>query len=238
MRLFLPPCCPLCDQPLGAKDQDGFCAVCRDAFRLLASPCCPRCSLPYAAADGSDHLCENCTRQEPPFVWAAAAAHYEGALRDAVQLFKFGRRLDLDRPLAALLLAATGERIRAFAPDLIVAVPLHAQRLRQRGYNQAQLLARILAKDLRLAAPARLLRRVRPTALQQGLPRQERHRNLRRAFHAQGAVAGRRVLLVDDVLTTGATLSACSQALLDGGAAAVAAVALARTSRQARLLDV
>ncbi|KIH76075.1 hypothetical protein GFER_12550 [Geoalkalibacter ferrihydriticus DSM 17813] len=237
LRLFLPPCCPLCDARLADDEARShcFCALCRSGMRFLASPCCPRCSLPYPAPGGSDHLCETCQRQEPPFVWAAAVGHYEGALRQAVQDFKFGGRLDLDRPLGVLLLERTGDRIRAFAPDLVIAVPLHVTRLRERSYNQSLLLARALAKPLRLPAPARLLVRVRVTGNQQGLTGAQRRRNLRRAFCATGEVAKRRVLLVDDVMTTGATVAECSSALIRAGAAEVAVVTLARTSRQARI---
>lgn len=235
-RLFLPPCCPVCERPLGAlaASSSGLCAACREEFRPLSSPCCPRCSLPYPTRGGTDHLCEPCQRHEPPFLWVAAAGVHEGGLREAVHRFKFGGRLDLDRPLGQLIHQRVGGRLRAFAPEMVVAVPLHPRRLRERTYNQALLLARVLARELDAPVRARALARVRDTGSQQRLSRDERRRNLRQAFVADALVAGRRILLVDDVVTTGATVAECARALLDAGAASVAVAALARAPRQGR----
>ncbi|WP_305044424.1 ComF family protein [Geoalkalibacter sp.] len=236
LRLLLPPCCPFCEALL--EDQagfsSGFCAVCRESFRSPASPCCPRCCLPYPTQGGTDHLCEPCQRREPPFCWVAAAALYEGELREAVHRFKFGGRLDLDRPLGRLMLERLGERLRAFAPQAVVAVPLHPRRLRERGYNQALLLARVLGKELGVAVPSAGLVRSRETQSQQRLSRDERWRNLQGIFVAGAGIAGRRILLVDDVVTTGATAAECARSLLAAGAASVAVAALARAPRHGR----
>lgn len=233
LQLFFPPCCPLCATPLSGDQLRArhLCGACLDSFRLLQSPCCPRCSLPYPAHNGSDHLCETCQREEPPFVWAASAGIFEGALRHAILRFKFAQRLDLDRPLAALLHERTAERIEAFAPDLVVAVPLHSRRLRERTYNQALLLARRMAARLRTPCPISALQRCRDTTSQQHLSRDERRRNLHSAFAAERIFYQRRVLLVDDVMTTGATVSGCAAALLRAGATQVAVVTLARAAR-------
>lgn len=233
LQLFFPPCCPLCATALPANHPRArhFCGTCLDSFRLLESPCCPRCSLPYPAHNGSDHLCETCQREEPPFVWASSAGIFEGALRQAILRFKFAQRLDLDRPLAALLHERTAEHIEAFAPDLVAAVPLHSRRLRERSYNQALLLARRMAARLKTPCPVSALQRCRDTTSQQHLSRDERRRNLHSAFAAERIFHQRRVLLVDDVMTTGATVSGCAAALLRAGAAQVAVVTLARAAR-------
>lgn len=230
--LLLPPCCPLCGTLLKSGVGDAFCPACLDAFAPLDSACCPRCALPYPLPSGSDHLCEACLRHEPPFVWTCCLGLYEAKLREAVHAFKFHGKVHFDRPLARLL-AARLETVRQdYRPDLLIAVPLHRQRLRARTYNQSLLLARELGRFWRLPAPARLLRRVRPTHSQQGLSGDDRRRNLKGAFALTQKLAGQRVLLVDDVLTTGATARECAATLLAGGASSVAVAVLARARLQ------
>jgi len=228
LNLLLPPCCPLCGGTLEAGPASSFCSACLAGFPSPGGSCCPRCALPYPLPSGSNHLCEACLRREPPFLYTRCLGLYDGGLRDAIQRFKFNGAVHLDRPLARLLATEIQDVYDSFRPELLVAVPLHRQRLRARTYNQSLLLARELGRQWRLPAPSRLLRRVRATLPQQGLAAEERRSHLKGAFGLSGRLEGERVLLVDDVFTTGATARECAATLLAGGASQVAVAVLAR----------
>jgi ComF family protein len=228
LDLLLPPACPLCGHE---QRRDGLCPDCLRGFHPIVTPCCPRCFLPYPAEEGTDHLCEACLREEPSFAWAQALGVYEETLRKAIQHFKYQGAVNLDRPLGLLLAAALEEKAGRFRPDLLIPVPLHQTRLRERTFNQSLLLARVLGKRWHAPVTARFLARIRATPPQQGLKAQIRRHNMKGAFALRGNVAGKRILLVDDVLTTGATVRECSRVLLEGGAAEVAVAVLGRARR-------
>jgi ComF family protein len=153
-------------------------------------------------------------------------------LREAIGLFKFHGAVHLDRPLAGFLAHRLEDVRQNYRPELLIAVPLHRRRLQMRTYNHALLLARELGRLWRIPSPARMLRRIRPTAPQQGLPADLRRRNLKGAFALQHRLHGERVLLVDDVFTTGATVRECAATLLAGGAGQVGVAVLARARLQ------
>ncbi len=227
LEIGLPSVCLLCRQSLTRPGT--FCSTCLHEMRPVTSPRCPRCDLPFAALDGSDHLCQPCTLLPPPFLWARSAGLYQDSLRRAVQRLKFQGDFNLDRPLAGLMRSVLQQSLEAYEADLLVPVPLFRRRLRRRGFNQALLLARALRLE-GLPVAARLLRRVRDTAPQSGLKAIQRRQNLRGAFEMESSLRGERVLLLDDVMTTGATARECSRVLLAGGAGAVAVAVLARAS--------
>ncbi len=229
--LLLPPACPLCRTESPGLPHGSLCPECLSDIPLLGPSRCPRCALPYPATDGSAHLCEACLRSEPPFASVAAAGIYGGALRRAVHRFKYEGGVDLDRPLSALLARALLPTLCGVRPDLIVPVPLHRARLRERTYNQALLLARGVARQTGIDLAPRLLERILPTLSQQGLSSRQRRRNLRGAFALREKLDGERIVLIDDVLTTGATAHACSRVLLEGGAGEVVVAVLARAPR-------
>lgn len=226
LALLYPAVCAVCDSPLADwhLPRQGFCRNCLDAMPLT------RESDPEAAAVAS---------VEAGFP-VAAVGKYGGPLRDAVHLLKYARRDDLARPLAALMgdLLARLERQRGGAwkrSRLLVPVPLHPARERRRGYNQAQLLAVRLSRRFGIPlAPRRALRRCGRTAPQTGRGVERRRENMRGAFRAgwQKGLRGKRVLLVDDVITTGATLEACAAALRAAGCGEVTGVVLARTPKK------
>jgi ComF family protein len=145
-----------------------------------------------------------------------------------VHQFKYRGDFSLDRPLGGLLATVLETSGRDFLPDLIVPVPLHLSRLRQRGYNQSLLLARVLGRRWRKPVPGRLLVRLRPTSPQQGLKAVQRRLNLKGAFATRSALAGQKVLLIDDVMTTGATARECSRTLLSAGAGEVVVAVIGR----------
>lgn len=210
------------------------CKACLAAVEPLpAEAVCSRCGVPReneAPVDGAG-LCGSCRLELPEFDWARGYGAYEGTLRHLIHLLKYAGMRPLARPLAARLAALRAE---AGPVDLIVAVPLHAGRQRTRGFNQAELLARELSRVWGVSYEDGALRRIRATETQTGLTNRQRRENVAGAFEARrpGSVAGWNVLLVDDVITTGATAASSARALKRAGAARVAVVALARARRQ------
>ncbi len=229
-RLFqtlFPPACPLCLKTLPLRHDEEFCPSCRADFHPLPSARCPLCALPYAGTENSEHLCGRCSVAQPAFSRVFAAGLYAGGLRRAVHQFKFNRRVALDRPLARLLFQALPAGMEI---DLVIPVPLHLKRLRQRHYNQAQLLAEEVAKFGGWSLDKELLLKIRATEDQHNLSARQRETNLRGVFQLQRRLAGEHVLLIDDVMTTGATVAACAQILMAGGAERVSVAVLARAA--------
>ena len=232
----LPPLCLGCQEIV--EQPGALCAACWQRFRFIAPPCCERCGYPFTAEAEARALCGACLARPPRYRRARAALVYDEHSRRLILPFKHGDRTDIARA-AGRWMARAGAALLAEA-ELIAPVPLHWRRLLLRRYNQAQLLARMLppaAPGLQARLAPDLLRRSRWTGSQGGLRRDERRRNVHLAFDVhprwRGTVAGRTVLLVDDVLTTGATVEACAVALQRAGAAAVDVLTLARVVRPA-----
>lgn len=208
--------CPVC----GGFSLRGACADCREELSALRP--CPVCATFIAATESEFYRCRGCRGEEPYFDQARAAGEYGGVLRDNLLAFKYNGRTGLRRPLAELLLTAFRRYYREQRFDAVAPVPLHEKRLRERGYNQAELLTHILSRELSLPHAPRLLRRVKDTPPLSGLDsRKQRFELMRAAFEASPDSRGRRVLLVDDIYTSGATSAAAALALRRQGAAAV-----------------
>lgn len=220
---LLPPQCTLCGAP--GSDRLPLCDGCRGELPYLGRAC-ERCAEPLPVAG----VCGRCLRHPPPQGRAHAAFLYAAPLDRLVQGLKFGRRLGLARLTGALLAKAaqTGQWER---PELLIPVPLHDTRLRQRGYDQAQAIAREAGRQLGIAVNAHACRRLRATAPQTGLTLADRRRNVRGAFAVQKPLAVSHVAVVDDVMTTGATAGALAMALKRSGVARVDVWALCRAGR-------
>jgi ComF family protein len=219
-RFALPLHCLLC----GGPGEDGL-DLCRDCVAELPRnrSCCARCALPLALPAA---LCGQCQRRPPPWDAAWVPFRYAWPLDRLESRFKFGADLAAGRVLSTLWLRDMPAVAR---PELIVPVPLHRSRLRQRGYNQAWELTRPLARELRLPARHDLLQRARATAAQTELGAVSRRRNVRGAFSAKaGAIWPAHVVLLDDVMTTGATVAECARVLKRAGVQRVDIWALAR----------
>ena len=216
-----------------------LCAECIGDFTPIVSPLCLYCGTPFKSGSQPDHHCGRCLSDPPRFAKARSAAEFSGSLRACLQALKYNGRVALAEPLAQLLLAAyllsspeTGNR----GDDVVVPVPLGQNRLRARGFNQVYLLVhkwQQMGRREAVQVPTPLadgLIKVRRTQPQTGLNREMRLKNVSKAFKVNGNVnlKGRKVLLVDDVYTTGATLAACTEALLAGGAARVNVLTHAR----------
>jgi ComF family protein len=222
---LLPPYCLLCGQ--AGSEQRDLCAACA-ADLARNRVCCPRCALPL---DAPAPLCGECLQREPPFAAAFAPFVYASPLDQLIMRLKFGRSLAAGRVLSELWF----DELRSMPPvlpEVLIPVPLHPARLRERGYNQALELARPLAKLLGIALHDDVLARTRPTPAQSNLDAIERRQNLRDAFSvASGATLPTHVAVIDDVMTTGATLHECARTLLRAGVARVDAWALARAPK-------
>jgi ComF family protein len=227
---LLPPQCLTCDAPV--PDPGLFCADCFNATRFIAEPCCRLCGAPfsYALEGGPDRVCAQCRVATPPWRQARAALCYDAQSRRVILPLKYADRLDL-APALARMMARAGAGLLAEA-DVLVPVPMHRSRLRRRRYNQAAVLARAIARISGTPAVLDALVRVRPTQALETLSAEQRSRAVADAFAVTrpGAarLAGRRVLLIDDVLTSGATAAACTQALHAAGAAQVDVLVAAR----------
>ncbi|KPJ77184.1 MAG: hypothetical protein AMJ54_09150 [Deltaproteobacteria bacterium SG8_13] len=208
-----------------------LCDSCRQQVVTVQRPLCTVCGRMFEDREGSDRRCGDCTRQPRYFASARSAVLYISGFRKVVHQFKYRGKTRLAGPFGDILLGTFLRFWGSDDMDLILPVPLHPKRFRQRGFNQACLLmANWNRLDARLAATPRLLVRTRATAPQTGLGKAERRRNIRRAFDVKRpeSVRSRRILLVDDVYTTGATVNECARVLMHCGARRVDVLTLAR----------
>jgi len=231
---------PLCD-PIHDALCGYLCDRCVSRYAVVVSPFCLRCGVPFESPLAIDHVCGDCRVRAPSYAMARAAGVYEEVLKNTIHQYKYGGRESLARPLGRLLWNVFSEHWHPDRIDRVVPVPLHRGRLRQRGFNQAYALVRewpqLAARDgwhlpADWLAPD-LLERRRPTRPQAGLSKDQRIANLADAFGMADTqrVRGQRVLLVDDVMTTGATVDACTRVLLKAGAHEVRVLTVARAVR-------
>ena len=230
LDLLLPPECATCDTPVAAPGL--FCAACFQRANFVTDPCCRCCGVPFThAGQGTiGALCPTCAEDPPAFARARAALRYDAHARRRILPLKHADRTDLARTLAPLMARAGAALLRE--ADILVPVPLHRARLFQRRYNQAALLARALSRSSGLPTIPDALIRIRPTTALGDKSARERMEEVGGAFALRparaAAIAGRRILLIDDVMTSGATADACARALLDAGAGAVDVLVAAR----------
>src|SRR5882724_6927005 len=227
LGVALPQLCPACRDLV---TDSGVCPSCWSKLSFIAAPYCPRLGIPFIYDPGPGILSMQAIADPPAYQRARAAVRYDDIARKLVHAFKYGDRLDL-APTMGRWMTNAGRTLLAEA-DAIVPVPLHWRRQWARRFNQSALLAEVIAKASGVAVAHAALRRVKATPQQVGLSQAERAQNVQGAFRvppsAKAEVAGRRLLLVDDVLTSGATVDACSRALLRAGAAQVDVLVFAR----------
>ena len=227
LDIALPPLCPGCRDVV---TDSGVCSTCWSKLSFIAPPYCPRLGIPFVYDPGPGILSMQAIVNPPAFERARAAVRYDEVARQLVHAFKYNDRLDLG-PMIGRWMARAGQELLAGA-DALVPVPLHWRRLWTRRFNQSGALAHHVARASGIAVAHGHLKRVKPTAHQVGLSRKDRAANVQGAFRvpaeAKAEVAGRRLVLIDDVLTSGATSDACARALLQAGAARVDVLVFAR----------
>ena len=214
-----------------------LCPVCSQQFTPIESPCCTCCGVMFKSREGMDHLCGECLNSRRYFGMARAVGVYDQALMAVIHGFKYGEKVGMAAPLSILLLSAYRHFWHDRPMDVVVPVPLFGRRLRKRGFNQVYLAIKHWenrkwqgALSIPLIVAREALRRKRSTPPQTGLGRRDRMRNVKGAFEpgVSHAILKRRILLVDDVYTTGATVNECAKILLKEGAEAVDILTLAR----------
>jgi ComF family protein len=230
LGFLYPEICQLCGTER-ATDRDGFvCTHCWRQVRFIKPPFCGRCGLPFAGDITIPFECTNCREMDLPFRFARSAVVARGGVLEAIHRFKYRRQLWFEAFLAGLFLREAVPALRGQNWDLIVPVPLHPVKEREREFNQAARFAVRLSVAAQIPVSEKLLRRVVPTATQTRLTRPQRAANMRGAFALRPGTRldGERVILVDDVFTTGATTGACARVLLAAGAGEVCVWTVAR----------
>lgn len=231
LGMVLPPRCLCCG--VTVADAGALCAECWPRLAFISAPFCDGCGFPFAYDPGPGILCGACIREPPPFERARSVLRYDDASRDLIIAFKHADRTDAATAYGRWMARAGAELLGE--ADFVAPVPLHRSRLRGRRYNQAAMLALAIARESGVPAAPDLLLRTRKTPSQGGLGAAQRRRNVRGAFaireSLRGSVENRHVVLVDDVYTTGATVSACARVLRRAGAASVDVLTLARVVR-------
>jgi ComF family protein len=234
LEVLFPSHCCACDQII--SKEGIFCQECWTKLRFITDPKCPICSHPFEVTiAGMQPWCGSCLTKRPSYNKAVVALRYDGVIAKVISDFKYRDQTFLAEKLATLLWNRASSQIGAF--DLVVAVPMHQQKLRQRKFNQVVLLGKKLAKKSGAKFFPNLLLKVKDTAPQASLKQRERRKNLKRAFlvnpkfrdEIASEIKGKKILLIDDVITTGATIESCAKELKRRGAAKIVVLAIART---------
>lgn len=230
LSFVYPQVCQCCEAREATAREGYVCLQCRSRVKWIVPPRCERCGLPFQGALTETFECANCRDMELFFSHARSAVAARGVVLDVIHQYKYHRALWFEPFLAELLVREAAPALRPSRWDWLVPVPLHPAKENEREFNQAERLARPLARATGIPLRSRVLKRVAPTRTQTRLSREERADNMRRAFRLNAAadLEGKRVVLVDDVLTTGATTSACARVLREGGAADVCVWTVAR----------
>jgi ComF family protein len=232
--ICFPPVCLVCKTGLGGGVADrqhvSLCADCLARVVFLREPLCRWCGKTFPGAAGNNHLCGYCLQHGWHFTAARSVIQYQGVLAGVIQAFKYGENRTALSTFAILKESLPHLQVLE-EPDLILPVPLHPERLRQRGFNQALVLAKTFFPGQRAKINTTVLARTRRTAAQTGLSGAARRKNIKGAFTAvEEKVAGRKIILIDDVFTTGTTVDECARVLCKAGAQQVHVLTLARAT--------
>lgn len=238
--LVFPGVCVICQADLKISPGDlhgllvwrgyGICSSCSKDISWLLPPFCPSCALPIRSQAVSSHICGECMEDPPPFSSARALVVYDQEVFPLLHRMKYGPDASLARFMGEILALNLKEELDSLEADLVVPIPLHVARLRQRGFNQAAVMGKAVAESLGVSIQLRLLERPKATPPQVGLSRIQRRDNIKGAFWVRepSLLRRKKVLLVDDVYTTGATLKEASRELLRKGATRVHVLTFAR----------
>ncbi len=231
LDLLFPPRCASCRKLLASHGNHGLCNSCIASVRLVKQPLCTICGKEFTTKRGQDHLCENCLRHPPSFDMIRAVAYYEDPVRNLLHRLKYSNDTTTTQPLLEI---ARGFDLSPFRTcEVILPVPLHKKRLKKRGLNHALILARLFFHDEKGKIYSNVLIRSRPTPSQTELDKIGRRRNVSGAFCVEHAeiIKNKKVCVVDDVYTTGATLNECARTLKQAGANQVKGLTMARVEK-------
>lgn len=228
LQFFLPPQCPCCETFL-EEGEKGVCPDCLSKIHWIEPPFCSVCGAPFISKEISNHPCGACLRKRKYFTMARALGYYEGPLREAIHRWKYEGKIPLNPIFGEWMAEGFHRYWDSHRIDLLIPVPLHRERLRERGFNQALLLVKELSRRTGIPYRTRVLQKMKPTVPQVNLSGAEREKGVRGSFRRVGReeLEGKSILLVDDVYTTGATGNECSKVLLAGGAERVDLLTLA-----------
>jgi len=228
--ILFPKRCMVCGLSIGKIEQYSFCPECISRINFIRSPLCISCGIPFADIYGTNHLCGDCISSRPPFTVARALGMYGKTLLDAIHLFKYNGKIAMGEILGEMMAQYDYDSLDIRDHSLLIPVPLHTLRLKERGFNQALILARHIAHKFFLPLDFTTLKRSVDTKPQVNLGRSERVKNIKGAFDLahKEKIRGKKILLVDDVYTTGSTVRECTRVLIEKGAKEVSVLTLAR----------
>lgn len=230
IECIYPPCCPFCDQVLQKKERAyGLCRGCQKELVYITNNFCAKCG--KRIASGQEELCMDCVRQKHMYDQARSVFSYQGRTREALYRFKKKNRREYAEYFGTEICRMRRRWILSLQVDLLIPVPMHPSNVRMRGYNQAQLLAEVMGRELDLPVSCQILQKTGRTQEQKELDRKQRRKNLEHAFAVpaenRNVLQGKNILLVDDIYTTGATADAAAKVLKQAGVAYVYVVTVA-----------
>jgi len=227
---LFPPYCLICESPELYQEGCLICKSCMGSFPFITHPFCPRCGKPFLTESDRDHLCGDCLTHEPYYDTVRALGRLEGILKKIIHQFKYKHKFAMGNILSVLLDACPINVINFSSYDLLIPVPLHRSRLRERGFNQAVIVGKVLQNKYKVPMKRMALQRSVYTVPQVKLRGKDRKNNVRNAFKVKDStlVRNKSTLLLDDVFTTGATMNECARVLKDAGAFRVDGFVVAR----------
>lgn len=228
--VIFPPQCLGCNEIIHSFDGHIFCSDCSNKIHYVTGSICQICGTTFPDSPAENHLCGDCLEKKPYFFHARAVFSYEDMIVHAIHQFKYKSNISVGEIMASFMAFFSFPDIDFADYALMIPVPLHVKRLRERGFNQSLILARALGKQKNIPVDFSLLKRNKFTLTQTGSTKKERRQNIKGAFEVSDKkiIAGRNIILVDDVYTTGATVNECAKTLMKAGAGKVSVLTLAR----------
>ncbi|GAB6267818.1 MAG: ComF family protein [Smithella sp.] len=229
-KVIFPPQCPGCSEILHPFAGQMFCSLCNDKINFIKGGICSICGTTFPDSPAENHLCGDCLKKRPYFSYARAVFSYEDIILSVIHQFKYKRNISIGEMMSSLMADFSFPDIDFTDYSLIIPVPLHIKRLRERGFNQSLILARAIGEKQQIPVNFSLLKRHKFTETQTGMHKAERKQNIKKAFEVSNKekIAGKNIILVDDVYTTGATVNECAKTLIKAEARNVSVLTLAR----------